>query len=473
MQPKMYRKVGFGWIFFLWLAACHQPQEEVDIARAQAELGEERSGGNLTSSDLSENAFGKEANGLSFEEERLFVTGNSLFQSNWVTAPSSVASLDGLGPLFNQSSCGGCHFKDGRARPPSSPNAKLNGLLFRLSIPGVGIHGEPLPEPAYGRQLQDKAILDAVPEAQVQVSYDQLTGSYADGTVYSLQKPVYQFSGFAFGDPHLGLLVSPRIAQQIPGLGLLEAVSEQTIRALADENDRNADGISGKANEVWDEESQRVTLGRFGWKANEPSLRQQTAGALNGDMGLTTTLFAADALTPVQKARYDNLPNGGQPEISEEQLRKIVFYVQTLAVPIRRHWQDAEVLRGKWLFAQLNCTGCHIPAMQTGTTHPIQILHNQTIRPYTDLLLHDMGDALADHRPDFLANGREWRTPPLWGIGLVKTVNKHTFFLHDGRATNLEEAILWHGGEAHQSQEGFKKLSKTDRTALIRFLESL
>lgn len=454
------------------LLAC-QPQE-TDIQRADAEVNEELSGGeHLTSNDFSENAFGKEASHLTFNEERQFVVGNSLFQSNWVTAPASVTSLDGLGPLLNQSSCGGCHFKDGRAKPPATETAPLNGLLFRLSIPGTGLHGQPLEDPNYGGQLQDKSILDAKPEALVRVKYQDITGQYADGTSYTLHKPTYEFYNQAFGNFAAGLMVSPRIAQQIPGLGLLEAVSDQTILSLADENDQNKDGISGRANYVWDEVNQKTALGRFGWKANVATIKQQTAGAFQGDMGITSSVFPDQGLSAVEKDQYGNLPNGGTPEISDEQLNKIVFYVHTLSVPARRNWQEANVLRGKLLFSQLNCAGCHIPKMQTGNSHPVSVVNNQTIRPYTDLLLHDMGEDLADNRPDFLATGREWRTPPLWGIGMVQTVNKHTNFLHDGRATTIEEAILWHGGEASTSAEKFKKLSKDDRQALLQFLESL
>ncbi len=451
---------------------CHP--NETDIQRAAAETDEELAGGQyLTSYDFSDNAFGKEAKNLTFDEERKFVVGNSLFQSNWVTAPSSVTSLDGLGPLMNQSSCGGCHFKDGRAKPPASETAPLNGLLFRLSIPGAGLHGEPLDDPNYGGQLQDKSVLNATPEALVKVTYQKISGQYADGTAYTLHKPTYQIYNASYGDFHVGLMVSPRIAQQIPGLGLLEAVSEQTILAFADENDKNKDDISGRPNYVWDEVNQKTALGRFGWKANVATVRQQTAGAFRGDMGITSSVFGTPEFTTAQEKQYGNLPTGGSPEITDDQLDKVVFYIHTLAVPARREWQQEDVLRGKLLFSQLNCTGCHIPKMQTGNTHPVNVVNNQTIRPYTDLLLHDMGEGLADNRPDFHATGSEWRTPPLWGIGMVQTVNKHTRFLHDGRAANLEEAILWHSGEAVKSAEGFKKLDNADRQALLKFLESL
>jgi CxxC motif-containing protein (DUF1111 family) len=455
----------------LLLVACKDDEQPI---RAQVDTNEQYAGGvNATTFDFGENAFGVQADGLTAEQDGFFVTGNSIFRANWVTAPASVQSLDGLGPVFNAISCGGCHFKDGRAQPPAAPETPLNGLLFRLSTPGAGSHGEPLGEPIYGGQLQDKSILGVKNEARVRVSYTEMAGTYADGSGYSLRQPHYEFYDWQYGEPVAGLLFSPRIAQQMPGLGLLEIVPEADLLAWVDDNDRNHDGISGRANYVWDVENQTLTLGRFGWKANQPSLLQQTAAAFNGDIGITTTLFPNDHLSLYQQQQYPNVPNGGSPELSDETLRKVVSYVQTLAVPARRNHDDPTVLRGKYLFEQLNCSGCHRPTLNTGSGGAIAAIKNQTIRPYTDLLLHDLGEGLADQRPDFLATGSEWRTPPLWGIGLVETVNDHTFFLHDGRARNLEEAILWHGGEAEKAKDGFKKLTAEDRAAVLRFLESL
>ncbi len=438
------------------------------------EEGEEYSGGeHLTTFDFSENAFGHEAHELTFQQETDFVVGNSLFRNNWVTAPASVQSLDGLGPMMNAISCGSCHFKDGRARPPASPDEQLNGLLFRLSIPGQNEHGGPLDEPVYGGQFQDKSIQGVEPEGGVVVAYEEVAGTYADGTPYSIRRPIYQFSDLKYGDWAANTMYSPRIAQQIPGLGLLANVADETILSFADEFDADADGISGRPNYVWDEGTQNVVLGRFGWKANQPSIRQQTAGAFNGDIGITSSLFSSDCLSSTQRAIYNDVPDGGSPEIDDENLDKVVSYIMTLSVPARRDWKDSEVLKGKGFFNDLGCGKCHVPSMITSGNSEFAGLNNQLIRPYTDLLLHDMGDGLADGRPDYLASGSEWRTPPLWGIGLIKTVNKHTFLLHDGRARNTEEAILWHGGEADASVNEFKKLSVTERSALIRFVESL
>lgn len=451
-------------IFYLFsivlLAACKK-NEPTEIGTA--EPNEQLAGGtNGTTYVFSENAFGVQVKNTTSAEQDFFVTGNSFFRANWVTAPASVQSLDGLGAVFNAISCGSCHFKDGRAQPPASPDEKLNGLLFRLSN-----------DPVYGGQLQDKSILGVDAEASVRVSYDEVGGSFGDGTPYSLRRPNYEFFNKNYGDFAPNWQFSPRIAQQLPGLGLLEIVPEAEILAFADENDGDGDGISGRANWVFDVEKQTTALGRFGWKANQPSLKQQTAGAFAGDIGITSNLFPSENFTPVQLQKYPNLPNGGSPEISDETLKKVVVYLQTLAVPARRDHDKEDVLRGKFLFQKLNCQKCHRPMLQTGEGGNIEALKNQKIWAYTDLLLHDLGDDLADGRPDFLATGREWRTPPLWGLGLLQTVNGHQFLLHDGRARGVAEAILWHGGEAMAARDGFKNLSKSERENLIKFLESL
>jgi CxxC motif-containing protein (DUF1111 family) len=474
LSKNVFVSVLAGIAMCLVTGACDSGGDDEPL---RAEEGEELSGGsNFTTFVRTEEAFGEQGEGVTSTEEVQFVTGNSFFRSNWVTAPSSVKTLDGLGPMMNAISCSSCHFKDGRAKPPAAPNDVLNGLLFRLSIPGAGPHGEPVDEPNYGGQFQDKAIMGADEEGTVQVTYEEITGTYADGTGYTLRKPIYTFAALQYGPMDPSMLYSPRIAQQVPGLGLLEAVPESFIRSLEDAADRNGDGISGRVNEVWNEASQQTSLGRFGWKANVPTVLQQTAGALHGDIGITSSMYPSDGLTAEQSARYKDMPTGGEngaPEISDETLNKIVAYMKTLSVPARRDWRDATVLRGKQLFTSLQCAACHVSRMATGTGNSITALDNQTIRPYTDLLLHDMGEGLADNRPDFLATGSEWRTPPLWGIGMIQSVNHHTFLLHDGRARNITEAILWHGGEATTAKEGFTRLPAEDRDALIKFIESL
>ncbi len=345
-------------------------------------------------------------------------------------------------------------------------------LLFRLSVAGQGSHGEPLNDPNYGNHFNPKSIPNVDAEGSVTVTYQAMTGKYPDGTAYALRKPTYSFNNLSYGAMN-GTLVSPRLAPQMMGAGLLEAVSEHSILANVDVNDANGDGISGRANYVWDEKSHSKTIGRFGWKANQPNVAQQVASAFNGDIGVTSSLFPKENFTDAQAAKYGGLPNGGSPEIDETTLQNVIFYIKSLAVPARRNWKDAEVLSGKQLFVSVNCSGCHVMKLTTSAYDSPSYLANQTIRPYTDLLLHDMGTGLADNRPDFEATGTEWRTPPLWGIGLQKTVNKHTNMLHDGRARNVEEAILWHGGEAEKSKNAFMKLAKDERTKLLKFIDSL
>ena len=433
------------------------------------EPGEEFSGGSGTIFDQSPNAFIFQDPGLDDQQGLFFFTGNSLFNQNWVTAPASTTARDGLGPLFNARSCSGCHFKDGRGRSPAYQGERVHGLLLRLSIGNDEING-PIPDPNYGGQLQDLSIPGVNTEADFVISYQEITGSYPDGERYTLRKPVYTLINLEEG-PLTATRISPRVAPQVIGMGLLEAIEESTILQFADENDSDNDGISGRPNYVWNVETQTSTLGRFGWKANQPTVKQQVAGAFAGDMGITSSLFPENNCPP--SVDCNTLPNGGEPEIVDVNLDKVTLYSSSLAVPGRRNWEDPDVLMGKALFDESGCTGCHIPVITTGIHPTFNAFSNQTIRPYTDLLLHDMGEGLADNSPDFLANGQEWRTPPLWGIGLFYIVNGHTEYLHDGRARNLEEAILWHDGEAEGAKNKFMALNKRQRDQLIQFLNTL
>ncbi|MFN8298018.1 MAG: di-heme oxidoredictase family protein [Chitinophagales bacterium] len=437
------------------------------------EAGEEYAGGTSTIFDFSENAFNHASPALTGDDETKFSVGNSFFRSNWVIAPSSTTGRDGLGPMYNALGCSGCHLKDGRGRAPIG-NEGVTGLLFRLSLPGTDAHGGPMPDPVYGGQFQNLAIPGVSSEGNFSISYQTLAGTYEDGTPYTLQNPQYTLNG-NFG-PLSGLLISPRVAQQMCGLGLLAGIRESDLLFNVDESDANADGISGKANYVWDYKNQTVALGRFGWKANQPNLYQQTAGAFNGDVGITSSLFPSDHCTSAEMDCM-NAPNGNDSgytyELSDYQLDRVVYYASTLAVPGHRNAKNEDVLAGKKLFKDAGCAKCHIPSYTTGINNDIPQLSNQKIFPYTDLLLHDMGDGLADNRPDYLATGKEWRTPPLWGIGMFYTVNGHTNYLHDGRAQNLEEAILWHGGEGENAKENFRKMNSAQREKLILFLKSL
>ncbi|GAB4561577.1 MAG: di-heme oxidoredictase family protein [Haliangiales bacterium] len=449
-----------------------QPARDADVGdAAPGEADGLLAGGeDGTVFDAGRNAYSHPLPGLSTDEERGFFRGRALFRDDWVQAPASTQTRDGLGPLFNARSCVACHVRDGRGRPPIDDES-LVSLLFRLSVPGAGENGAPLPEATYGGQLQPFSVPGVAADGDVQIEYEAVPGSYGDGEEYSLRRPRYQLVGLGYGDASDEVLISPRVAPAMHGLGLLSAVPEATIVALADEDDSDGDGISGRANYVWDQERGQVALGRFGWKANQPSLLQQTAGAFNGDLGITSRLFPSDDCTAAQPGCAE-ATSGGDPELIDGFLEDVALYTRTLAVPARRALDSAEVRAGQELFSEFGCASCHTPRLQTGESD-IDALADQTIYPYTDLLLHDMGPELADDRPDFLADGREWRTAPLWGIGLVEAVNSHQFFLHDGRARGLAEAILWHGGEAEPARERFRTAPAVERAQLIAFLESL
>jgi CxxC motif-containing protein (DUF1111 family) len=452
-------------------AACSGGHQDKD---------EELSGGeNGTVFNTTRDAFAQAFDSITGEHEMQFFLGNSIFNRAWVTAPASVRDFDGLGPLFNATNCSACHFKDGRGHPPRSPDEALVGLLIRISVPGTDAHGGPKPEPNYGTQIEGNAIRGVPREAVVKITYQERPGEYADGEAFSLRKPHYAFGQLGYGPLAADVMVSPRVAPAMIGLGLLEAVPESTLEELADPDDEDGDGISGRINHVWSVKAKKTVVGRFGWKANQPTLEQQTTGAFQGDMGITTELFPEQECTEAEVECREARSGGGAadepdaPEASPQFVAAVVDYAHNLAVPARRNWTDPEVVHGKHLFEDIGCGGCHVGRLETGTLEGFPELEHQTIRPYTDLLLHDMGEGLADHRPDYEADGREWRTAPLWGIGLVETVNSHQLFLHDGRARGLAEAVLWHGGEAQAARDAFVKLTKAERRALLAFLASL
>jgi CxxC motif-containing protein (DUF1111 family) len=428
-------------------------------------------GGDTTVFDETRNAFSLPARNLREEHRPSFFVGNSFFNQNWVIAPSSAAGRDGLGPLFNARSCSGCHFKDGRSRPPE-PGEPLDTMLLRISVPGAGAHGAPKPDPVYGDQIQGKSIPGVPREADVFVHYEAVGGVFGDGEPYSLRKPTYQITNLGYGAISPQLLISPRVSPGIIGLGLLEAIPDQTLGHLSDPDDRDGDGISGRENVVWNLGTNRTAVGRFGWKAEQPSVAQQTAAAFAGDIGITSGLFRDENGTPREGAAVQRRP-GGEPELSDKIFQAVALYARSLAVPAARTADDPQAIRGRQLFIRARCSACHVPDHETGASSELPEYAGQTIHPYTDLLLHDMGAGLADDRPAFLATGREWRTPPLWGLGLIAKVNGHTFLLHDGRARDAAEAILWHGGEANASKEQFRTMAKQDRLALLAFLNSL
>jgi len=423
------------------------------------------SGGATTVFDATADAFSHNSPNLSPDELAIHEEGDEEFEDAFAVDPASEHA--GLGPVFDNVSCEGCHFADGRGRPPG-PGEIAESFLVRISYPGRDIvTGAPNPVPGFGGQLQLRAVPGVAPEASVSITYTEVAGRFADGQTYSLRVPSYQFYG-SYEPISKKMLFSPRVAPMNFGLGLLEAIPEATMLAKEDPNDINNDGISGVANRVWDAAAGKTAVGRFGWKAGAPNIVQQTAGAYNGDMGVTSPMFPSESC---EGDRPECAPHA--PEVSDEQVLAVARYMQTLGVPARRNLTDAQATQGEAIFYQVGCAACHTPTVTTGTLAGVPSVAGQVVHPYTDLLLHDMGADLADNRPDFQANGREWRTPPLWGIGLVQTVNGHSDFMHDGRARNLMEAVLWHGGEAKRSRDAVASLSASARAALIKFLESL
>jgi CxxC motif-containing protein (DUF1111 family) len=461
----------------LGLSACD------DAPRfTKAEPGEARSGGAATVRKTDQNAFSLPSANLPPSRRVDFSVGNSFFRSPWVIAPSTTTARDGLGPLFNTNACQGCHIKDGRGHPPPPDAPNAVSMLVRLSIPDapefakvieqVGV----VPEPVYGGQFQDMGVPGVAPEGKVRVDYTPVPIRFKDGTEVELRKPILQITRLGYGPMHPDTRFSARVAPPMIGLGLLEAIPEEAILANAAAQAKAKNGINGRPNQVWDDTLQKTVMGRFGWKAGQPNLNQQNVHAFSGDMGLTTSLRpfddCTDAQTACKQAPNGNGPNG-EPEVSDNILRLVLFYSRNLAVPARRGVNDADVIAGKNLFFQAGCDSCHTPKYTTAANAAEPELANQVIRPYSDLLLHDMGDGLADHRTEFQASGRDWRTPPLWGIGLTQAVSGHTQFLHDGRARNLLEAVLWHGGEAQAAQQQVLSFNAEQRAALLAFLNSL
>jgi CxxC motif-containing protein (DUF1111 family) len=441
------------------------------------------------------NAFSHFSANLSFAQQQDFALGNAIFRKSWVSSPASTLASDGLGPLFNARSCQGCHLKDGRGHPPKNSDDDTTSFLLKLAIPAttkaqqraiaVG-EKQNIVEPRYGGQFQDKAVMGILPEGKVDIRYQTLSVTLADGEEVHLQKPVYSLSALQYGDMSSGVMLSPRIAPPMIGLGLIEQIHSADLVRHADPDDIDNDGISGKLSVVVDPELEyslakqpAFTIGRFGWKASQATIKQQTAGAFSNDMGLSTESVPQHfgECTVYQKACRE-APNGvqaklGNVEVPENLLDLTTFYSQNLAVPQRRDIANKQVLRGKKIFYQSGCADCHIPKYVTRKDAENPALAFQLIWPYSDFLLHDMGEGLADGFSAGSANGQEWRTTPLWGIGLTEVVNDHSRFLHDGRARNLLEAVLWHGGEAATSQQKVVALDKTGRQDLLAFLQSL
>ncbi|MBU3028922.1 di-heme oxidoredictase family protein [Paracoccus marinaquae] len=439
-------------------------------------------------------AYSLPSGNISFEGELDFKVGNGLFRKLWVSSPSSTQASDGLGPLYNSRGCQNCHLKDGRGHPPDAPGEPGGSMFLRLSVPAPGDAARTRieeyllkagmdfipsrPDPVYGGQLQDLSVAGIPAEGRMVIDYAETEVALSGGESASLRAPVYRIDNPGYGPLRDDLMTSPRVAPQMIGLGLLEAVPAADILAGADPDDADGDGISGRPQIAWSMRYGAPMLGRFGWKAGNPTIEEQSASAFAGDVGISNPLKPAPAgeCTDAQIACI-NAPHGADDargdEIDAEGMDFVTFYSQNLAVPARRDMDDPQVLRGKEVFYGTGCTACHRPKFVTARLEDQPEQSFQLIWPYSDMLLHDMGEGLADNRPEGVADGREWRTAPLWGIGLTEQVNGHTLFLHDGRARSLLEAVLWHGGEARPARDAVVSMPPEDRAALIRFIESL
>ena len=495
------------------------------------------SGGDASIARFDDDAFGQSPAAITsnFDLDALFKQGNFLFRNE----------LNGIGPLLNNPTCQGCHLKDGRGNPPLANSETFTSMLIKLSL-GNDADNHPIPDPIYGTQIQSfglsaigelqdasyEAALDNVTvtgEAHAFISYEEIEGLYSDGTVFTLRKPVYYLSEAAYGEFSSGLLISPRVAPPMIGLGLLGAIPPEDIIALADEDDANSDGISGRVRYVENNTSGEAELGRYGWKSSTGSVLQQTSNAFEGDLGLTNQFAIDEGCTPSQTSclamAETEAQTGDSADVSDIVLASVEFYSRLLAVPQRRGFDtatntwNADIIAGTEIFENIGCVDCHVRHFETAEAapsvmgevvslvslqpggEPIDVLSHQHIWPHSDLLLHDMGgscdpivretaeaqsctggadcfwvqrcEGLADGRPDGTASGSEWRTAPLWGLGLTQTVNANAGFLHDGRARTIEEAILWHAGEANNSQQAFINLSAGERSQLLAFLNSL
>ncbi|ESY24669.1 MULTISPECIES: di-heme oxidoredictase family protein [unclassified Mesorhizobium] len=439
-------------------------------------------GAGTSRKQVDRDAFSQPSENITFEEQGNFKLGNALFRKNWVSSPSSTQASDGLGPLFNERACQNCHLKDGRGRPPAA-DSRTTSMFLRLARDASTAEEKTeiaahkvlnFPDPVYGAQLQELAVPGLKGEGRMYVDYREEKVTLGDGSIVSLRKPSYSVDGLGYGPLDPRTTLSPRLTPPMIGLGLIEQIAPADILAHADPDDR--DGISGKPNMVRDLSSGQLTLGRFGWKAQTASIPQQAADAFAGDIGISTPEEPSHwgDCTAAEKACLD-MPNGVQKRLGPVEapppvMDLVTFYSQNLAVPARRDVGAPAVLAGKKLFYEIGCIACHTPKFVTMRGNKAQAF--QLIWPYSDFLLHDMGPGLADGQAVGDATGSEWRTPPLWGIGLTKTVNGNAFFLHDGRARTLTEAILWHGGEGQKARDRFAAANTADRDALIKFLES-
>ena len=432
-----------------------------------------------TTTDRSKNLFTKQIFGLNDTQEDQFVLGKSFFNTPWVEAPSATTARDGLGPLFNSNTCLNCHPKNGRGSIYNKHEKISRNYVTRLSIPpnGSKAHQEMLTyagfvkEPVYGGQISVNAVPGVSYEAKPVIHYKDIIVTYPDGEKVTLKQPLHgiknQVKALQYTEMHKEVIITNRLAPALVGLGFLEQLTDAQILENQDIDDKDGDGISGKANRVYDRESKGLKVGRYTYKASAPSVLQQSAAAAHHDMSLSNPLFPQENCTKVQKAclaapKADDTRSGSQYDLPMDRLRAISFYLQNLKIP-KSIVREKE---GEELFSSLTCIKCHKPSFTLKSGY--------TIKPFTDMLLHDMGEALSDGRSEFLATSQEWRTAALWSIGRYKNVlGKKPELLHDGRAKNIEEAILWHGGEAKNSKISFMHLSKEEREKVIKYIKEL
>lgn len=418
-------------------------------------------------SALNGDAFTRPIAGVDDAALRRFRDGRSLFRQAWVIGPSlDHADVEGLGPLYNRLSCIACHVKNGRGFAPDSENGVARTIVVRVGLAGKDAHGGPLPHPVYGAQLNPEGVPGVRGEGRAILTFDEFETTLADGVVVPMRRPRLSFRDLAYGPIDAEAKTSVRNAPPVFGLGLLEAVREDDILAFAVRG-------HGKPNRVFDIETGRRVIGRFGLKANHPSLKQQIAKAFAEDIGITSALFPRESCMPAQAACLRATSGASGAELTAAQLAATLDYIRGLAVPARRNLDDPRVFRGEALFARIGCALCHRETLRIGEFPLAPTLSGASIHPYTDLLLHDMGEELADGREDYEAGPRDWRTPPLWGLGLAGRYGDGADYLHDGRARTVTEAILWHGGEAQSAADAFRTLSRTERDELLAFLDSL
>ena len=408
------------------------------------------------------------------EQMQLHEAGKTQFNTVWTFAPR-LDGVWGMGPFFLANNCSGCHINNGRGITTEQLNKPVFQQLVRLSVRKPGTD-ETMPHPAYDGQIQvftfeGGLVEPSTGEADVFIRWVPQMVTLADGAQVELRKPVLKITNEKFGPIDDTVLKSVRNAPALFGLGYLEAVPEADILAIA--TAQKTLGFNGRPNYVADDATFKRKLGRFGWKANQPSINQQVAAAHLGDIGVTTSLYPDQDCTAVQKACYESVSKYAKPELTDEAWNAVNFFMRATEAPRSRLHSDPQTERGKQLFTELQCAVCHVPSLKTGSYPALPAIEHKTFAAYTDLLLHDMGEALADDRPDFKASGNDWRTAPLWGVGLADRVNGGMFLLHDGRARNVEEAILWHGGEAKHASENYKRLDVVDRQSLLLFVNSL